>query len=146
MKTATIKAHAMRYCVKILQVQLTLLTKLLTEVKECLKEGRLKDLTLKMVEVINRCLEKNLSHPVEIMKYLQSQLVQGRALDVSDVSNVDDSLTNFIMVDRAKLIKNGLEELKALENKFITLEVQFCDEVCKVFLTYIKLLLTQYLG
>ena len=84
-----------------------------------------------MEEVINQCLDKNLSHPVEIMKYLQTQLVQGRALDVSDVSNFDDGLTNFIMVDRAKLIKTGLEELKALENNFITLEVQFNDAVCK---------------
>ena len=38
------------------------------------------------MEVINHCLAKNLSHPVEIMKYLQSQLVQGRALDVSDIT------------------------------------------------------------
>ena len=45
--------------------------------------------------------------------------------------NFDDGLTNFIMVDRAKLIKTGLEELKALEDKFITLEIQFFDEVYK---------------
>ena len=36
------KAHTMRYKVKILQVHLILPTKLLTEVKECLKEGRLR--------------------------------------------------------------------------------------------------------
>ena len=48
------------------------------------------------------------------MNYLQSQLVQVRTLDVSDVSNVDDGLTNFIIVDCAKLKKTGLEELKAL--------------------------------
>ena len=60
------------------------------------------------MEVINHCLDKNLSHPVEIMKYLQNELVQGRALDIFDVSNVDDSLTNVIMVERAKLIKTGL--------------------------------------
>ena len=80
------------------------------------------DIDEKMVEVINHYLDKNLSHPVEIMKYLQSKLVQGRALDVFDVPNVDDGLTNFIMVDRAKLIKTELEELKVLENKFIILK------------------------
>ena len=48
------------------------------------------------------------------MNYLQSQLVQVRTLDASDVSNVDDGLTNFIIVDCAKLKKTGLEELKAL--------------------------------
>ena len=61
-----------------------------------------------MVEVINHRLDKNLSHPVEIMKHLQSQLFQGRALDVSNVSNVNDGSSNFIMIDRAKLIKAGL--------------------------------------
>ena len=45
--------------------------------------------------------------------------------------NVDDSLASFIMVDHEKLIKTGLEELKASENKFITFEVQFFDNVCK---------------
>ena len=62
------------------------------------------------MEVINHCLDKNLSHPVEIMNLqnLQNELVQGRALDIFDVSNVDDSLTNVIMVERAKLIKTGL--------------------------------------
>ena len=85
------------------------------------------------------------------MKYLQSQLVQGRALDVSDVSNVDDSLTNFIMLDRTKLIKTGLDELKPLENrlKYSTslLKYSFMMRYVTVFLTSSKLLLTQsYLG
>ena len=85
------------------------------------------------------------------MKYLQSQLVQGRTLDVSDVSNVDDGLTNFIMLDRAKLITTGLDKLKALENrlKYSTslLKYSFMMRYVTVFLTSSKLLLTQsYLG
>ena len=50
-----------------------------------------------MVEVINHRLDKNLSHPVEIMKHLQSQLLQGRALDVSNVSNVNDANKSWII-------------------------------------------------
>ena len=50
-----------------------------------------------MVEVINHRLDKNLSHPVEIMKHLQSQLFQGRALDVSNVSNVNDANKSWII-------------------------------------------------
>ena len=60
------------------------------------------------------------------MNYLQSQLVQGRDLRCLDVSNIDEGLTNFIMIDRAKL-----ENFKALGNKFITLEVQFNDGLWK---------------
>ena len=50
------------------------------------------DIDEKMVEVINQCLDKNLSNPVEIMKYLLRQLVQERALNVSDVSNIEGYL------------------------------------------------------
>ena len=50
-----------------------------------------------MVEVINHRLDKNLSHPVEIMKHLQSQLFQGRALNVSNVSNVNDANKSWII-------------------------------------------------
>ena len=50
-----------------------------------------------MVEVINHRLDKNLSHPVEIMKHLQSQLFQGRDLDVSNVSNVNDANKSWII-------------------------------------------------
>ena len=46
MKIATMKAHTMKYQVKILQMLLILATKLLTEMKRCYKEGRLKSLTL----------------------------------------------------------------------------------------------------
>ena len=84
------------------------------------------DVDEKMVELIDHCLDNNLSHPIEIMKYLQSQLVQGRDLRCLDVSNIDEDLTNFIMIDRAKL-----ENFKALRNKFITLEVQFNDGLWK---------------
>ena len=85
------------------------------------------------------------------MKYLQSQLVQEKTLDVSDVSNVDDGLTNFIMLDRAKLIKTGLDKLKALKNRLkystLLLKYSFMMRYVTVFLTSSKLLLTQsYLG
>ena len=51
------------------------------------------------MDVINYCLDKHLSQSIEIMKNLQSHLVQVRTFNVS---NVDDSLTNFVMVDHAK--------------------------------------------
>ena len=65
-----------------------------------LQRGQVKkfDIDEKIVEVINHCLDK---------------LVKVRGLDVSDVSNFNDGLTNFITVDRAKLIKTELEELIA---------------------------------
>lgn len=46
MKIATMKAHTMKYQVKILQMLLILVIKLLTEVKEYHEEGKLKTLAL----------------------------------------------------------------------------------------------------
>ena len=45
------------------------------------------------------------------MKYLHNQQFQGKTVDISDVSNFDDGLTYFSMVDPAKLITTRLEEL-----------------------------------
>ena len=69
------------------------------------------DMNEKRVEVINHSLDKRLSHPVDIMKYLHNQQFQGKTVDISDVSNFDDGLTYFGMVDPAKLITTRLEEL-----------------------------------
>lgn len=38
--------------------------------------------------------------------------------------------TSFIMVDRNNLLQTGFDELRAIENIFLTLEVQFYGEVC----------------
>ena len=69
------------------------------------------DMNEKRVEVINHSLDKRLSHPVDIMKYLHNQQFHGKTVDISDVSNFDDGLTYFSMVDPAKLITTRLEEL-----------------------------------
>ena len=55
-------------------------------------------------------------------------LVQDRPLEVSDPASCIDGATSFIMVDRYKLLKTGLEEISMLENKCVCLKVQFYDE------------------
>ena len=37
--------------------------------------------------------------------------------------------TNLIMVDRYNILATGMDEISAIDNKFLTLEVQFYDEV-----------------
>ena len=66
---------------------------------------------------------------MEILRFLQKELVQGRSLEVTDVSVHDNKPTNLIMVDRSNLIETGLEEIHELQNKFICLCVQFYGEV-----------------
>ena len=37
--------------------------------------------------------------------------------------------TNLIMVDRYNILATGMDEISTIDNKFLTLEVQFYDEV-----------------
>ena len=56
-------------------------------------------------------------------------MVQGRPLEIGDASQCIDGETNFIMIDRSNLLNTATEEIQHLENKFLTLEVQFFTEV-----------------
>ena len=82
-----------------------------------------------IVDIIEHCKTKNLNNLVEILKYMQTRLVQGRPLEIEDVTQCISGATNFIMVDRSDLINTGLEEIQHISNKFVTLEVQFYNEV-----------------
>ena len=75
--------------------------------------------------IIQYCKEQAFHNPVEILKYLQENLVQGRHLEIADASQCIDGETNFIMVDRSNLLNTATEEIQHLQNKFLTSEVQF---------------------
>ena len=94
-------------------------------------EKKIKDINIdkKIVDIIEHCKTKDLNNPVEILKYMQTRLVQGRPLEIEDVTQCISGATNFIMVDRSDLINTGLEEIQHISNKFVTLEVQFYNEV-----------------
>ena len=79
--------------------------------------------------IIQYCKEQDFNNPVEILKYLQENLVQGRPLEIADASQCIDGETNFIMVDRSNLLNTATEEIQHLQNKYLTLEVQFYNEV-----------------
>ena len=79
--------------------------------------------------IIQYCKEQDFNSPVEIIKYLQENLVQGRSLEIADASQCIDGETNFIMVDRSNLLNTATEEIQHLQNKYLTLEVQFYNEV-----------------
>ena len=94
-------------------------------------ENKIKDIIIdkEIVDIIEHCKTKDLNNPVEVLKYMQTRLVQGRPLEIEDVTQCISGATNFIMVDRSDLINTGLEEIQHISNKFVTLEVQFYNEV-----------------
>lgn len=91
----------------------------------------------KVMEVARSLKDKNLDqNPVEILRAMQKKLISGRKLEIENVTEDTAGETNFIMVDRNNVLETCFDEIMALQNKFITLEVQFYDEVssgCKVF-------------
>ena len=71
-------------------------------------------------------IDKN---PVEMLRYLQKVLVKGRPLEIQDITERLEGETSVIFVDREKVIETGLEEIRRIEDKRLTLEVQFYGEV-----------------
>ena len=94
-------------------------------------ENKIKDITIdkEIVDIIEHCKTKDLNNPVEILKYMQTRLVQGKPLEIEDVTQCISGATNFIMVDRSDLINTGLEEIQHISNKFVASEVQLYNEV-----------------
>ncbi|KAK3083721.1 hypothetical protein FSP39_002007 [Pinctada imbricata] len=80
-------------------------------------------------EAIDKCVNQHIENPVEILRLLQSVLVTGRNLEISDPSQVEEGPTNFIIVDRSNLLDTAFEEINDLSDLRLTLEVQFYNEV-----------------
>lgn len=80
-------------------------------------------------KVVAYCLQHNISNPVEILRCLQKEIVTGQPLELTDVTQCSSGETNFILVNREKLLDTAFDELKFHKNYRVTLEVQFYDEV-----------------
>ena len=77
------------------------------------------------------CRQKGLdNNPVEILRFYQTQIIEGRMLEVDDPSrDCSNGETNQIFVNRDSVLDTGMDEIKILTNKCLTLEVQFYGEV-----------------
>ena len=60
---------------------------------------------------------------------MQRKLMKGPPLEIIDPTVFIYGITNIIMVNRDSCLLTGLEEIFEVENRFITLEVQFYGEV-----------------
>ena len=79
--------------------------------------------------VISYCEENNIQNPVEILRCMQKHIVTGRALELESDSETLEGKTNYINVDRMNLLETTFEEVGALEDLRLTLEVSFYGEV-----------------
>ncbi|CAC5366847.1 unnamed protein product [Mytilus coruscus] len=80
-----------------------------------------------IITLINNCLnyliDNSINDPVDILHYLQKNIVTGRELEISSIETPTDGDTNFISVDRHELIETAFDEVGALTDLRPTLEV-----------------------
>ena len=60
--------------------------------------------------------EQNLSNPVEVLRFLQQEIVSGRALDLFSLEETIEGETNYITVDRDKIIETTFSELQYMND------------------------------
>lgn len=84
----------------------------------------------KVADIAKQCRENGTSgNAVEILRSLQAGLVVGRDLEITSPDHCPEGATNLIMIDRQNILATAFDEIAGLENKHITLEVQFYNEV-----------------
>ena len=70
----------------------------------------------------------SITEPTEMLRYLQSKIVQGRPLDVIDDATEHVGDTNFMAVDRDNVLETTFDELRSVEDPRITFQVEFYGE------------------
>ena len=51
------------------------------------------------------------TNPVEVLRYFQSKIVEGRALEIVDPASSSEGETNLIYVDRNDILMSGMDEV-----------------------------------
>ncbi|XP_028415611.1 uncharacterized protein LOC114538969 [Dendronephthya gigantea] len=86
------------------------------------------ELERRVGEVVEQCKESDVVSNKEILRLLQSKILQGRSLDIEREDVCPEGETSYIYVDRYNLLETALEEIAAIDNLFLTLCVQFYGE------------------
>ena len=80
--------------------------------------------------VIKGAKDQGLMDPVEVLKFLQKQIVTGRALEVTSCEETIEGDTKYIIVDRANILETTISELEYITNYRLTFQVDFMGEEC----------------
>ena len=82
-------------------------------------------------QLVEEIHKQGLNDPVEILRFLQKKLVQGRDLDVTSESELKEGDTNYICIDRHDILGTSFSELASIANFHLTFEVDFMGEKAK---------------
>ena len=101
------------------------------------EQSSLSDIQKTTRDCIDFCKTNSITDPVDILRYIQKKIVQGRELDIVSESETLTGETNYISVDRNDVMRCGFQEISHLENLRITLEVEFYEEVSNLFFLHL---------
>ena len=70
----------------------------------------------------------NLQDPVELLRFLQERIVRGRQLDMISCEETCDGETNFITIDKDKVLETTFSELEFVDDYTLAFKVDFMGE------------------
>ena len=78
--------------------------------------------------VIRKVKYQGLTSPAEVLKFLQSEIVTGRPLEVTTSEETVEGPTNYITVDRENILNTTFSELEYITDYRVTFQVGFMGE------------------
>ena len=86
-------------------------------------EGHLIQCPFDINSVIDTAKSQNLHDPIELIRFLQEKIVTGRALELTSCEEACEGATNFITVDRDRVLETTFSELEFIDNYRLTFKV-----------------------
>ena len=79
-------------------------------------------------EIILKAKKENFINPVELLRFLQKEIVVGRVLDIVELDAVNAGETNHISIDRDAILETTFSEFQYITNFMTTFQVDFMGE------------------
>ena len=69
-----------------------------------------------MMPCVKEINEKSLTDPTEILRFLQQNMIKGRALEMVDDAETSEGETNYICVDQGNILSTTFAEFESIND------------------------------
>ena len=80
--------------------------------------------------IINDAKAQGLPDSAEVLKFLQKMILTGRTFEVASSDEIIDGETNYITLDRERILETTFSELQFITIHRLTFQVDFTGEEC----------------
>ena len=78
--------------------------------------------------IITKAKSLEICNPVELLRFLEAEIVTGRPLQLKSVDDTLEGKTNYITVDIDRILETTMRELEFIDNYRITFQIYFQGE------------------